>query len=177
MKFWLDVIAYQVVWFSAVLGAGRGLSWPGVVAATAFVAWRFASARTPRRDLRLMLAAGALGILFDGLWAHLRLIRYFPAAPALPPGGAPLWILALWVSFGPALEATLGRFVTRPLVAVLIGGIGGPLAYASAARLAGVVEFTAPTWRAWLALAIGWAAAVVALGLLIRRDRLPRESH
>ncbi|MCV6801485.1 DUF2878 family protein, partial [Achromobacter ruhlandii] len=36
MRFWANLIGYQIVWFSAVIGAGQGLAWPGVVAATLF---------------------------------------------------------------------------------------------------------------------------------------------
>ena len=31
MSFWLSLIGYQTVWFAAVIGAGHGLAWPGVV--------------------------------------------------------------------------------------------------------------------------------------------------
>ena len=42
MRFWANLIGYQLVWFSAVIGAGRGLAWPGVAAAGVFVAAQLA---------------------------------------------------------------------------------------------------------------------------------------
>ncbi|WP_449424008.1 hypothetical protein [Rhodanobacter lindaniclasticus] len=31
MSFWLSLIGYQAVWFAAVIVAGHGLVWPGVL--------------------------------------------------------------------------------------------------------------------------------------------------
>lgn len=36
MKFWVSLIGYQLVWFAAVIGASRGLAWPGVLGMLVF---------------------------------------------------------------------------------------------------------------------------------------------
>ncbi|MFA1589540.1 DUF2878 family protein, partial [Achromobacter ruhlandii] len=66
MRFWANLIGYQIVWFSAVIGAGRGLAWPGVVAATLFIAAQLAASATARADLRLAGGAVLCGVALDG---------------------------------------------------------------------------------------------------------------
>jgi hypothetical protein len=105
------------------------------------------------------------GLLLDGALARSGLLRYAAGAPAVPAGGAPLWILALWLSFALTFNHSLAWLRGRLTVAVFLGALGGPLAYASAARLAGVVEFSAPRGLSVGVLAAGWA---VALLLLVR---------
>jgi hypothetical protein len=112
-----------------------------------------------------MALALLCGVLLDGALAMSGLLRYATPAPAVPTGGAPLWILALWLSFALTFNHSLAWLRSRPAAAVLLGALGGPLAYASAARLAGVVEFGPPRGVSLGVLAAGWA---VALLLLVR---------
>ncbi|HTT04697.1 MAG TPA: hypothetical protein VMF64_05360 [Steroidobacteraceae bacterium] len=37
VQLWSRWLAFQVVWFAAVMGAGRGHNWPGVGAALLFL--------------------------------------------------------------------------------------------------------------------------------------------
>ncbi len=160
-----NLLGYQAVWFLTVYGAGAGLAWPAVLAATLFALWQLTVSGERRGDLFLIGGALALGMLIDGTLARSGLVLYASAAPALPPGGAPLWILALWVAFALTLNHSLRWLRGRMLPAVLAGAVGGPLAYLAAARLSGAVSFAAPAWQALALLALGWA---VALALLTR---------
>lgn len=160
----VNLIAYQVVWFAAVIGAGRGLTWPGVAAVAVFAAWRFALSRQRWVELRLIAVALLLGVLLDSASAMSGWLRYATPSPALPAGGAPVWILALWVALALTITQTFAFLRGRPWLAALLGLIGTPLAYLAAARGWHVVDFTAPTWRALALIGIGWA---IALPLLI----------
>ena len=51
----VQFIAYQAVWFAAVIGAGKGQAWPGVVAGAVFVV--VSLAWMARRDAGLRLVA------------------------------------------------------------------------------------------------------------------------
>jgi uncharacterized protein DUF2878 len=165
-----NLLGYQAVWFLAVYGAGAGRVWPTLLAATLFAAWQLAVSTERSSDLRLIGIALVLGTLIDGVLARSGLLSYASAAPALPPGGAPLWILALWAAFALTLNHSLRWLRGRPIPAVLVGAIGGPLAYLAAARLSHAVSFAAPAWQPLTALALGWA---VALALLTFAHRLP----
>jgi len=57
----------------------------------------------------------------------------------------------------------------RPLVGLLLGAIGGPLAYLGAARGWGAIAFAEPRWMAIVALVAGWAIAIPLLTMLASR--------
>ena len=167
MKFWASLIGYQLVWFAAVIGAGRGLAWPGIVGMLLYAACQLAAARHYKADLSLMATAIVLGLLVDGGLIRTGLASY--AAPWPSAALAPAWILALWATFAMTFTQSLRWLQTRLWLAVLLGGIGGPLAYLSASRGWQVVSFADPAWRGLLWLGIGWALATPALAWLARR--------
>ena len=174
MRFWGNLLGYQAVWFCAVIATSQGFVWPGLVTMALFAFWQIHRAALPHVELRLMAVALACGLLLDGSLAMSGLARYALPGSAVPPGGAPLWILALWLSFALTLTQSL-RYLQKYLVlAALFGAIGGPLAYLGAARAFAVVEFQAPQWHGVLALAAGWGLAMPLLAGLARRWSTPQ---
>ncbi|HUA26176.1 MAG TPA: DUF2878 domain-containing protein [Steroidobacteraceae bacterium] len=165
MRFWTTFIAYELVWFAAVSGAGHGLAWPGVVATMLFAAWRVAG--SPQRDVELKLLAVALllGFVLEDVWVRFGFIRY--AAP-WPVRAHPAWLLALWAAFGLTIVPLFRYLHSRPWLAALFGGVGGPLAYLGAARGWNAVLLPARSGASLLALAVGWGAAFPCLTLLAR---------
>lgn len=164
MRVWANALGYQAVWFSAVIGAGRGLAWPGVAAAVVFALAHAALCPQPpggrAADLRLMALALGCGLALDGGLALSGLARYAADATALPAGGAPLWILAIWVSFALTLRHSMAFLLGRPAMALVLGALGGPLAYLGAERGWQAVALAEPRWPAIAVLALGWAVVV-----------------
>ena len=173
MTFWANLIGYQIVWFCAVIGAGRGLWWPGVIAAAIFVVLHLALARQDRSgratDFKLSAVAILIGILLDGTIATSELGRYAANTMTLPSGGAPLWILAMWASFALTLRHSMTFLLRRPMVALVFGAVGGPLAYLGASRGWQAIVFAEPRWMALTTLALGWALAMTLLTTFARR--------
>ena len=167
MKFWTSLIGYQLVWFAAVIGAGRGLAWPGMVGMLLYATCQLAVWHHFKVDLSLMATAIVLGLLIDGGLIHTGLASY--AAPWPSAAMTPAWILALWATFALTLTQSLIWLQTRPWFAVLLGAMGGPLAYLSASRGWHVVSFADPAWRGLLWLGIGWALATPTLTWLAAR--------
>ncbi|MGH8207277.1 MAG: DUF2878 domain-containing protein, partial [Steroidobacteraceae bacterium] len=157
------------------IGASHGHSWPGICAALLFAAWQLALSQRRIRDLRLIAAALALGTLLDGGAAASGLIHYAANSLALPPGGAPLWILALWGAFGLTLRS-LNWLAGRPWLGMLLGAVGAPLSYGSASRGWHVLTFAPPWWHGVLWLAVGWALAMALLIGLIARGSPARNA-
>jgi hypothetical protein len=52
----------------------------------------------------------------------------------------PPWLLAIWFLFGSTLNVSLSALKGHPVVAGILGALGGPLAYWAGQRL-GAVEF------------------------------------
>ena len=167
MKFWISLIGYQLVWFSAVIGAEHGLVWPGVVGMLVYAACQLGIVRHYKTDLSLMVTAIVMGFLLDGGLIRAGLASYAASWPSAAL--APAWILALWATFSLTFTQSLAYLQTRLWLAVLLGAVGGPLAYLSAAHGWHVVIFVDPSWRGLLCLGIGWGLATPALAWLARR--------
>ncbi len=165
MMFWIILAAYQAVWFIAVIGAGRGSTLPGLLAAAVFIAWRLGVSTRRGIDLRLIGIALLLGSALDFVWVQSGLIRY---ASPWPLAVIPAWLMAVWVAFALTILPLFGYLHGRPWTAASFGAIGGPLSFLAAARLHAVV-LAPPTWRTLLALGIGWAIALPTLTALARR--------
>ncbi|MET0934838.1 MAG: DUF2878 domain-containing protein [Luteibacter sp.] len=173
---WASFIGYQAVWFVAVIFAGRGQWWPGVLAALAFLAWQLAVAPKRLGVTGVLLVALACGLVIDGIVSLLRFADYAAPSPSLPPGGAPLWILGLWACFAMTLSGPLKVLGERPWLAVVLGALGGPLAYAGASRGWDALTFHPPQWHGLAVLATGWAFAMPLLARLTHRWALVRST-
>lgn len=169
MNFWSNLIGYQVVWFTAVIGASHGKTWPGVTVGALFVLWQILRADHPYAELRLLVSAVALGIVIEGVLARTGWATYAASALAIPAVGAPLWILAIWASFSMTLNHSLAYLRERLWLALLLGAVGAPLAYLGAQRGWASVVFQQPAWRGLTWIACSWAVAMPLLMLLARR--------
>ncbi len=159
---------FQGAWFACVIGAAQGAAGYGIAAVVAVLALLLAASRERIAELRLIALAMAVGVIWDSLLARTGVVVY--ASPGPLPGWAPAWILALWALFAPMLREPLRWLHGRPLLAALVGGVGGPLSYAAAARL-GACRFPDPA-LAMAVLAAGWALIVPLL--LAAAQRLER---
>ncbi len=155
---------FQIAWWACVLGAAHGAPWLGVVACLAFVALQWLASPCPRVDAWLVAGGALTGLAFDGLLAQLGWIDYRGSIGALP---APAWIVALWAAFAMTINHSLAWL--RPAAAIVLGAVGGPIAYLGAERL-GAVELIASV-QATIALAVGWAIATCAFTLVARHAR------
>ena len=63
----LNVLGFQAVWLVSVIGAGRGLWWPGLVVAVLFAALTLAFTPERNRDLRTLSIALPLVLTLFGL--------------------------------------------------------------------------------------------------------------
>lgn len=162
----LTFIAYEIVWFAAVIGAGHGRVWPGVAAAAVFSAWRLTVSSRRTVEARLFAAALLIGAALEFGWMRSGLIHY---AASWPAPGPPAWLLALWASFGLTIVPLFGYLHQRPWLAAAFGALGGPLSYSAAAHGWHAVILPQPPWRTLLALGLGWAAALPVLTVLARR--------
>lgn len=166
---WANFVGYEVVWFCAVIAAAHGLAWPAVLAFSLFAAWQIGVSRRRQVQWRLLVLALGCGVVLGGAFSVSGLIGYATPHPALPPGGAPVWILALWGALALTLTSSL-RYLQKNLwLACALGALGGPLAFWSAAQAWNVVRFANPQWHALLALAVGWALAMPLLAGMARR--------
>ena len=161
MRLWLkiaNVVGYQMVWLCCVAGAGQGVAWLGPVASLVFVLGMLAFGGKARDDLRLLVLALPVGFALDSAFAYSGWLRYAQAWPWVD--AAPLWIWAVWAAFAMTINHSMAFLRYRPGLSALLGFVGGPLAYFSAAGAFDAVDFIAPVPWVIAALAIGWALAL-----------------
>jgi hypothetical protein len=161
----VNVVLYQLGWVACVLGAAHGLPWIGPLAAAAIIAWHLARAARTRPELALVACAVLLGALFDTLLVQAGWVHF--SAGALIAGTAPCWMMALWAIFATTLNISLRSLRTHPVLALILGALGGPLAYFAGARLGAITLVAAGP--ALSAIALGWAVLAPVLLLAARR--------
>lgn len=161
MHYWINFIAFQLVWFAAVGGAARGWAWAGPLAFIVFAGVHAAWAPRVRGEWRLVGAAVAIGFLVDTLMAASGLARYAAPTPSLHM--APVWIVALWAGFALTLHHSLAWMTRRPLLAALLGVVLGPVSYLGAGRVFAAVTFAEPVAIALGVLGASWFVALFAL--------------
>ncbi len=165
MNMLINFAAFQIGWFSSVLGAAKQMPWLGPVAFLVVLAIHLRLARRPQFEICLVIACGVIGLIFDSVLVAAGWVTY--------PSGlfsdllAPYWIVTMWMLFGTTLNLSMGWLKGRPLLAALFGAIGGPASYLAGQKLGGIVflEFV----PAMIALAIGWAVFMPILMALAAR--------
>jgi len=162
----LNFMAFQIGWFSCVIGAANGLPWLGTTISVGVIAWHLTRAATPRRELTLVLLSGLIGLVLDSTLVSLGLIGY--PSGTLIDGMAPHWIVAMWMIFATTLNVTFRWLKGRWLLAAVLGALAGPLAYFGGASL-DAAEFIGNTTMALSAIAVVWAVGMPLLLWLSNR--------
>jgi len=161
----INFALFQLGWFGCVLSAAAGKPWLGAVLAVAIIGWHLWRAPSPAAELKLIGMAIAIGALWDSLLIWQGWLAYQHGM--LLPYAAPYWIVIMWALFATTLNVSLRWLKQRWWYAVVLGAIGGPLAYYAGQRL-GAVEFV-DMRNALLALLFGWALFTPLLMALSRR--------
>lgn len=160
---WFNLVGYQVLWFALVIGAARGApGWP-LLAAALFVVVQVALSGQIAGECRLLGMAVLFGLVVDGVPSMMGWWHYASPTPSLPPGGAPVWILMLWLCFATTLGRSLSFIRFRPGWAAVLGAIGAPLAYLGAAHGWAAVVLPQPAHLAVVWLAVSWGLALPVL--------------
>ena len=162
LRIW-NFLLFELAWFAAVVGAAHHQPAWGSVVVLAVMAWHLCMAVRPRREAWLLLAVLLLGAALETIQVRLGFVRYADAGSSWPPP----WLVLLWPLLAITLNVSLRWLRGRPWLAVVLGGIGGPLAFAGGVRL-GAAQWVDET-AALVSLAVLWAAVMPMLLVLARR--------
>jgi Protein of unknown function (DUF2878) len=160
----VNFIAFQIGWFACVLGAANHMPLMGTGIALTIIVLHLAYATDPLAELKLILAAAGFGVVLDPTLVLTGLIVF--ASGTLFDGTVAHWMVALWMLFAITLNVSLRWVKERPLLAVVLGGIGGPLAYLAGAKL-GALQVDSNLGI--VAIGVGWSIAMWLLVILARR--------
>lgn len=146
MKYIVNALAYQAVWFLSILWSNQG-------AAIGCVIIIILLATSERRldDLKMMGYLMFLALLIDGT---LQQVGFFTFSnPGVP---IPFWLLVLWVGLGMTIHHSFAWLKERLFLASLLGGIGGPAAYWAGVRM-GAASFNWSLPVSLLVLSLVWS--------------------
>lgn len=164
------MILYQATWLASVAGAGRGLWWPGLVVLAAFTVLQLGLGPWRRADACLFVGVSVLGFAIDSTFVQMGLMQF--EAPVPWPALAPVWMVALWTSFALTLNHSLAFLQTRLLLAMLLGGVGAPIAYWAASRGWHALSFPLGARSMFLATALVWTLLMPLLARAALRLRV-----
>lgn len=163
----VNFIGQQLGWFACVVGAARGHPWLGTAVAALIVGLHLRAVPDRGREVRLVTLAAVLGVVLESGLQAMGLLTYASPWRAVP-WLCPPWIAALWAQFATVLRFGLRGLQHRPLLAALLGAVGGPAAFRAGEAL-GAVQFSPTRWASYLALAVVWAAVMPLLSWVAGR--------
>jgi hypothetical protein len=166
-----NFLLYQLTWFACVMGAAGGQAWIGVGVGLLVIGLHLRLAHAMATELKIILLTGLIGALWETLLVSQGWVRY---AGGGWPGFAPLWIIALWLTFATTFNISLRWLQGRHGLSALLGLIGGPLAWYAGMRM-GALELPDPGYDL-LAIGLGWAVLMPVLLLLAARMTGPLTS-
>ena len=152
MALLVNFIGFQVGWFACVLGAANDKELLGMIVALGVITYHVINQGDSRKELKLVLAATAIGLLWETWVLNLGILHY----PSHPEAlfWAPTWLIMMWALFATTINLSMGWLKGRWVLSVFMGAVFGPLAFIGGERL-GAVVFLDSTLT-MITLSIGW---------------------
>lgn len=175
MKSAIQFVAFQALWFVAVVAAARGDPWSGLLALGPYLALHLwlVPREERKRELYFVAAVGALGATIDSVLEALEVTRYPSSKAQWPWIGVPPFIVALWIAFATLPRFSMRWLEPRPVLAAVLGACAGPLSYYAGVRL-GATAFGPQPAMTWSLLALEYA---IATPLLLRQAPIKSSSR
>lgn len=132
MAFITNLVLFQTLWFSCVLGAGAyGLNWLALAAVIplAISVW-FTSTR--RTDYTLAVLAMSVGLFVDNIWVATDILAYPDHT------FAPFWIALLWLGLGMTINHSMVWFRDHRWIGSIVVGAFAPVTYLTGQRFGAV---------------------------------------
>jgi hypothetical protein len=167
LKLIVNIVLWNIVWFVTIFGAAKGYAYAGPLAAAAVYVFHMLCMSTNRLyDTLLVIILVLMGLVADTLVAALGALDFGPLAVAGPL--APPFMLALWVNFALLLNYALRWLKGKYPVAIILGAVGGPMAYYTGSRI-GAVTLPGQLWYCLLIIGLEWAIAMPLILLIMAR--------
>ncbi|MDC3251396.1 DUF2878 domain-containing protein [Planctomycetota bacterium] len=153
-----SLVLYYMGWFGAIVFASRGE--PELATAMIGVVVLFGFLKGGLMEVYLGTLAIMLGLAVENFFLTIGASSYPESSYLSWSGFVPFWMLLLWPLFMRtlALGECLGWIRGKWVIAALLGGVGGGLAYLGGTKF-GALEF--PSSQMYSVVTIGLAWAVV----------------
>jgi len=163
--FIINIIGFQIGWFTCVLGAANEIFWLGPIVVAGLLVLHFCLHKKWCADLSLFTLCIFIGVGFDSLliWQGI----YEPKRWWLPHPWTTVWLAAMWVNFAMTLNVSLQRLQRFLIGAAMLGGIAGCLAYYGGDKFE-AMQIAEPLIKNLLLIGLGWAIVTPGLFYLAR---------
>ena len=165
MRFYLNLIAFQIGWFACVFGAAHSIPVLGPMVVLVVIALHLFLSKRPYRELSLIGIAGLIGLSWDSFLVIAGLVAY-PSGMIID-SLAPYWIIAMWMLFATTLNVCLRWLRKKYLLSLVLGAFLGPLTYYSGAKIGGISLLN--QMDSLISIGLGWAVILPLLSELSRR--------
>lgn len=149
----INMLIFDIAWFSSVVGGAQAMPWLGPLAVLAALLFHLRAARNRTEEILLILSCAIIGVFFDSVLVATGWVTY--KAGMFSDVLAPFWIITMWMLFATTLNVSMRWLRGKMWLAAVFGLVGGPASYLSGQKLGGIV--LSNEFAALLALAIGWA--------------------
>lgn len=166
----VNYVLYQAGWFACVLGAAWHYPLVGLSLAMLLIAIHLLLVREIAVEGPLLVLALCVGLLVE--WVQFAGGTYRFTSGVIVDGWPPPWLLALWAQLATTFRFSLRHVFARPLLALLFGAAGGPLAFLAGERL-GAVILLPPVAAGLVRLSICWTVAMAIFAYVLRRIGRP----
>ena len=146
MKGIVNIGMYQLIWFLCVFWGN-----PGALGGLAVIVVHLIMSDRRREDLRMAGFLLFIGLVVDGTLVRVGFFSF--ATPGFP---IPFWLMVIWLGLAITPNHSLAWMKHKPLLCLLFGALGGPVAYWAGVRL-GAAEFQWGLAASLALLAIVWA--------------------
>ena len=155
-----NFIIFQTCWFACVMGAAKNLGWLGPLLVLITVPLQInLLTENHRAEFIFVVICGFSGFILETL-----MILGSVYAPVSQEWGfiCPPWMAALWFNFALLVSISLSWLKGKYLLAALLGGLFGPVAYWGGEQL-GALTVAGVLIQGYLPLALLWALALPSL--------------
>ena len=152
----INFILFQACWFACVWGAGNNYGWLGPVLVAITVPIQvYLLTDHHKEETIFVFICGITGFLLETL---LILGGVYLPAGELNLQICPPWMAALWFNFAMLISISLVWLKGRYLLAAVLGGLAGPVAYWGGEKL-GAITVADAFEQGYAPLALLWVIA------------------
>ena len=160
-----NLALFKAGWFAVVFFAAAQLPAAATIAAIVVVALHLWQSPNRKAEFTLVAISALVGFGWESLLVAAEVLQYDTGS--LIPGTAPLWIVAMWMLFATTLNVGMRWLRRSPMIAIMAGLVGGPLAFL-AGQGAGAVTLSEPVYSVMI-IGLGWGLLLPILVTVARR--------
>jgi len=153
----INFILFQIGWFACILGAANNYEWLGPILVAIILPLQvYLLTENYKEEAFFVIICGVTGFLLETI---LIVGNVYTPAGQLEAWFCPPWMAALWFNFAMLFSISLSWLKEKYLLAAILGGIAGPVAYWGGEKL-GAITVADAFWEGYFPLVLLWTLAM-----------------